>query len=154
MSKQGVQALIARLSEAFGIPALEMDDEGYCLVRIDDKLDLSIEFDEDSQSVLLSVRCGLLPEANRAAILQELLDANFYWTGSGGATLATNSREGAVYLQYREPAASLEQQRLADLIQAIVSNAEMWNERLVELAVAAPGVEPLDSLSAFQNMRA
>jgi len=154
MSKQSVQALLARLSEAFGIPALEMDDEGYCLVRIDDKIDLSIEFDEDTQSVLLSAKCGSVPETNRAAILQELLDANFYWTGSGGATLATNSREGAVYLQYREPVASLDQQRLADLLQAIVSNAELWNERLVELAVATAPAEDPAGLAAMMQTRA
>ena len=154
MSVKSLQALLSRLGEAYGIPALQMDDDGYCLVRVDDRIDLAIEFHEDSQSLQLSARCGTLPEENRAGILQELLDANFLWSGTGGAMLATNSREGALYLQYREPIARLDQQRLADLLHAIVANAEAWHGRLAELAIEREPGENTVMLVRGQHLRA
>jgi hypothetical protein len=74
-----------------------------CLVRIDGRIDLAIEFEDDSQSLLLTARCGALPREHRERVLQALLDANFYGAGSGGATLSTNSREGASTSSFREP---------------------------------------------------
>ena len=136
MSRQNLDALLSRLAQSAGFPDLHLDSDGRCLVRIDGKIDLAIEFDDDSDSLVLSARCGTLPRENRERVLQALLDANYHWTGSGGATLATNSREGAVYLQFREPMLHLDAPRLQDLLHAVIVNAEYWGARLEKLASA------------------
>lgn len=130
MSKENLRSLLERLGQEVGAANLELDAEGYCLVRIDDRIDLSIEIDEDSDSVILTAGCGDFPQEPSAALLLEMLDANFYWAGSGGATLSTNSETGVVYLQIREPLAQLELPRFQELILGLITNAEYWMSHL------------------------
>jgi len=134
MSRENLEGLLRGLAASAGFPDLGLDADGRCLVRIDGRIDLAIEFEDDSQSLMLTARCGALPQSNRERVLQALLDANFYGAGSGGATLSTNSREGMVYLQFREPTLHLDQARLQDLLQAAIVNAEFWGARLAKLA--------------------
>lgn len=140
MSKQNLQTLLQRIGQTVGISDLSLDDDGYCLLRLDGALDIAVEFIEEAELVVLTARCGALGEQNREAVLQQITDANFYWTGAGGGTLSTNSREGMVYLHYRESTAHLDQAGLENLLQALVMNAERWGARLA--AAGAPATAP------------
>ena len=158
MSKDYLNSLLSRVGELIGMHNLTADDDGYCLLRIDDQLDLSIEFDEDTESAILSATCGVLPEPPSPALLAEIIMANYYWIGSGGGTLALNGRNRTLYLQFREPMAQLDAPRLKDLLEALVMNAETWGRKLREAATAPASPAPeqaadgIDSL-AFQTMR-
>lgn len=137
MSQENLEIQLQRLAAAKGLPALRLDADGFCMVRIDNLLDLTFQFEVDSQSLVLSVCCGMLPATRRERVLHALLDANFQWSGSGGATISTNSAEGTVYLQLRESTAQLDADRLADLLQGLILNGEIWVARLARLS--APG---------------
>ena len=80
MSKQNLQTLLQRLGQTVGIADLALDDDGYCLLRLDGTLDIAVEFIEDAELVVLTARCGALGEQNREAVLQQIADANF-WLG-------------------------------------------------------------------------
>lgn len=87
------------------------------------------------------------------AVLRELLNANFYWTGSGGGTLSRNGHTGTVYLQVREPMSLVDLGRLKDLLHAIVMNAEFWRTRLATLTANPPSIqhsEPALGTAAMQ----
>lgn len=141
MAQNHFNTLLSRVGEAMGVSNLEADADGYCLLRIDDRLELSLEFDEDSQSVILSAACGQLPKPANGQMLMELLAANFYWSGVGGATLSVHEPTHTVYLQYRETLDHLDAPRLQDLLHAMLTNSETWSERLTALAngQAVPG---------------
>jgi len=139
MSKQNLQTLLQRIGATIGIPDLALDDDNFCQLRIGDTRDLSIECDERNEQVILTIRCGPLGEHNRAAVLQEITDANFHWVGGGGGTLSTNSREGMVYLQFRESTAQMDQARLEGLLEILIRNAEYWESRLAA-ASKAPAI--------------
>jgi hypothetical protein len=141
MSKQNLQTLLQRIGQTVGIPDLALDGDGYCQLRIDGTLDIAIEFIEDGELAVFTARCGAIGERNRAAVLQQIADANFYWVGAGGGTLSTNSREGMVYLQFREPTAQMDLARLQDLLQALANNAERWGVRLAALDAAPMGTD-------------
>lgn len=130
MSRQNLQTLLQRFGQMVGISGMALDDDGYCQLRLDGKLDISVEFIEDGEQAVFTARCGAFDDHNRARVLQQIADANFYWVGAGGGTLSTNSREGMVYLQFREPTAQMDQARLEKLLQALVMNAERWAGRL------------------------
>jgi len=132
MSRQNLQTLLQRFGQTVGISGMALDDDGYCLLRLDGKLDISVEFIEDGEQAVFTARCGVFGDHNRARVLQQIADANFYWVGAGGGTLSTNSREGMVYLQFREPTAQMDQARLEKLLQALVMNAERWAGRLAD----------------------
>ena len=142
MSKQNLQTLLQRVGQMVGVPDLGLDDDGYCQLRLDGTLDISIEFIEDGELAVFTARCGALGDRDRAAVLQQIADANFYWAGTGGGTLSTNSREGMVYLQYREPTTQMDQPRLEKLLQALVMNAESWAARLAAPAPASAPAAP------------
>ena len=141
MSRENLETLLHRIGQRVGIPALGLDADGHCMVRIDE-IELTIEFAEESDSVILSARCGALPVLGKDRLLQDIADANFFWLGSGGGTLSTNSREGALYLQYRELSAQLDEQRLDELLQGVVLNAEYWGSRLAGAEPEAPAAVP------------
>ena len=142
MSKQNLQTLLQRIGQTVGIPDLGLDDDDFCQVRIDDTLDVSIEFIEDGELAVLTARCGPLGDGNREGILRQITDANFHWVGGGG-TLSTNPRDGMVYLQLRESTAQMDQTRLENLLQVLVLNAERWGARLAA-AGTAPAARPQD----------
>jgi hypothetical protein len=149
MSRQNLDTQLQRVAQSANLPDLRLDSDGHCQVRIDGAIDLMIEFDADSESLLLTARCGPIPAAGREAVLLALLDANYYGAGSGGATLATNSSAGDVYLQFRESTSQLDQARLEALLKAVILNAEFWAARLPKVAAgttaastAAGGIPP------------
>ena len=132
MSRDNLQTLIERLSTELGLSDLRLDAElDACGFQADGKIDVLIEYEEESDTVLLTATVGKLPPVEeRASLLQQLLDANYYGVGSGGGTLATNSDAGEVYLQIRESTEQLDQKRFAELLQTLLNNAEVWNSRL------------------------
>jgi len=130
MSKQNLQTLLQRVGQTVGIADLALDEDDYCQLRIDGTLDITIEFKERDEQAVFTARCGTLAEHNRTALLQEIADANFYWIGGGGGTLSTHSKEGLVYLQFRESTTQMDQTRLESLLEALVTNAEYWAGRL------------------------
>lgn len=158
MARAHFDTLLSRVGQAIGVANMEADADGYCLLRVDDRLELTIEFDEDTQSVILSAACGQLPETASSQVLMELLAANFYWSGAGGATLSLHTHTHTLYLQYREPLDHLDAPRLQDLLHALVLNSEAWNERLHTLvntpaatgATSPPVTDPL----LWQGIRA
>src|SRR5690242_4603337 len=54
MSRALLDSHLQLLAASHGLPQLTLGDEDCCVVRIDGKFDLSIEFDEDSESLVLS----------------------------------------------------------------------------------------------------
>ncbi|MDQ5908201.1 MAG: hypothetical protein QG599_292 [Pseudomonadota bacterium] len=142
MSRTHFDSLLSRVGELIGVYDLAADSDGYCLVRIDDQLDLSIEFSEDADSAILSAACGVLPELPSPGLLAEILGANYYWIGSGGGTLALHGHSHTLYLQFREPLAHLDAARLKDLLEALVINAEAWSRKLHDAADAPASSTP------------
>jgi hypothetical protein len=153
MGRQALNELLVRLGPELGIAELGLDDDGYCLLRVDDRIEMAVEMEEDSDSVVLTANCGPLAESNKPRVLQELLSANFYWTGSGDGTLSTNSETGHVYLQFREPMLNLDLARLKILMHSMISNADFWTSRLGVLAMEQPPkteAAPVPVINAIQ----
>ena len=146
MSKQNLQTLLQRVGQTVGIADLALDEDDHCQLRIDGTLDITIEFTKRDEQAVFTARCGTLAEHNRTEMLQEIADANFHWIGGGGGTLSTHSKEGLVYLQFRESTAQMDQARLESLLEALITNAEYWARRLASAPVA-PTV-PSDAASA------
>ncbi|MEZ0296509.1 MAG: type III secretion system chaperone [Candidatus Methylacidiphilales bacterium] len=131
MSRENLQNLVERLSEDLGLADLRLDSElNACGFRVNDKLDVLIEYNEASDSAIFTITIGVLPEENRLAFALDLLDANYYGIGSGGGRLSTNSEQGTVYLQLREATERLDQERFHSVLQVLVNNAEVWRDRL------------------------
>lgn len=137
MSRANLQTLLARFGQKIGVPGLGLADDDFCMLRLDEALDLSVEFIEDGEYAIFSARCGVLARDGGAHALRIIAEANFHWAGTGGGTLSLNARENAVYLQYREPTGQMDQIRFENVLQALVNNAERWIAKLAAPAPAA-----------------
>ncbi|WP_323000201.1 type III secretion system chaperone [Castellaniella sp.] len=142
MSQQNIQILLQRIGQQVGIPDLGLDDDDTCQIRIDSTRDIALEFLPSSEQLILTAYCGQLPARQRTAILEQISDANFHWVGTGGGTLSTQSESGAVYLQFREPTAQMDQPRLEQLLQALIQNAEYWGAQLAAADTAPDSAAP------------
>lgn len=154
MPKNSLDTLLDQVAKLTGIPDLATDEEGFCLIQIDEQLDLSIEYHEDFGAVVLSITCGKLPQEPSIALLQEILEANYYWMGSGGGTLAINGIRRTLDLQFREPLDHLDAGHLKDLMEAMVINAEVWQQKLNAVQTPAGASSQPEGLSSYIQQRA
>jgi Tir chaperone protein (CesT) family len=88
---------------------------------------------------------GALPESDKLVLLEEMLEANVFFYGTGGATLGTLPG-GKALLSQRGFVAALEAPEFQALLENFVSVAETWKSRLTE--------QPEDSLPSFGGIGA
>ena len=154
MSEANLQTLLLKFGQRVGIADLALDDDNYCMLRLDDTLSLSIEFFAAGEQVIFTARVGTLPREQRNALLQAIAEANFHWAGTGGGTLSLNPQDDSVYLQFREASTQMDQQRFENLLQALVHNTERWAARLAGPAPATDAASQVNPVPPFFTDRA
>lgn len=86
--------LLAELGAAIGIPELCADEDNICNLLFDE-VAVSLELREDHESFYICCILGQTgPDANPAQ-LAALLDANYLFSGTGGATLGVDKPAAA-----------------------------------------------------------
>jgi hypothetical protein len=127
--------LLAELGANIGLPGLAFDDSGCCRLAIDD-LPVEIERMTDGAALLLTCIVGELPGSGRETAMGRLLDANFLFKGTQGATLAVPLGSDVVVLFYRAAAAGLGLVELRQMLENFTAAGEHARTLL------APGSEP------------
>lgn len=139
MDRDQVAALIAQLGGEIGIPSLALDADGSCTLFIDDGgVIVSLGHNTVTGSIDLMVCLDAVEPA--AVPLNLLLQANFAWRGSRGATFAIEPASGALVLQRRVTAADGAELRQA--LEELIDAAEAWSKRLASDVAPAAQAEP------------
>jgi Tir chaperone protein (CesT) family len=129
------RSLANQLLDSFGriltIDGLKLgeQDDG-CVLLFDGDLALRIEYDEPSEQLMFSIYLASLPEERPERLLRELLGANLYWIGSGGATMCIDSASDAILLIQAQRVAELDDGRFERLVESLLNMAERWRERI------------------------
>lgn len=126
--REAVASVLAAFGDGIGLDGLALDEAGIGTLFIDD-VAVNLELDEGSGRLLLYAGLGI-PEGDPAAIHVELLEANLFWQGTGGATLALQPETGAVLLVQALPVAGLDAIGFETALQRFVDTAEAWEQRL------------------------
>ncbi len=132
MPVENYKNLIKELANIIGIPEMHADEEGYCFLKIDEKLMLTILYDENSNLITLYSDIGSYNEDNEKTIFKMLLEANYLWAGTSGATLGVNSKNKTILMFYRESMEYLSFQRFFDIIETFINTAEILNKKISE----------------------
>lgn len=134
MSRQAAESILAGFGETIGISGLSFDEKGCCCLVFDGDILVNIAVeDRRNRLVLFSFLCEL-PISSRARQFAAMLEGNFFWQGTDGATLSFESAAQSALLMYPLPLDGLSPQGLHDTVERFVNTAERWMARLEQMA--------------------
>jgi hypothetical protein len=128
MTRDQAQALLHRLGELLGIGQMELDRDSLAFLTIDDRL-IMIGYDTPESRLVLMAPLGEPPA--EPARLHRLLEANFLWRATGGASFAIDPSSGLLSLLRPLPA-HLDVTDLQRTLLGLVDFADAWEAELAE----------------------
>ena len=152
-AQQHFKELLLELGTAVGIEGLEPDDEGLCLLEIAGDVFVEIACDEETGNLVLASELGTIPDAMAAAWYPQLLEANAFWVGTGGATLGVHQATGQVVQCYQEPLREMSGEHFVQLFEGFTDAARQWKQRILEDPNAEQESQPQDSLQQMISQR-
>ena len=139
MNTDSFQKLLDSFCERHEYPQTMIDDDGYCGIYTGEGVTILLRFDADTEQFELHAQLGRVPPEKLEVVAPQLMYANCYWHGTGGATLSIEEGTREVYLQYQLPTDGLELDRLSAIYEGFLGNAGEWYGMLQEhLAKPAP----------------
>jgi len=138
MSRAAAAILIADLARELDLPELALDEQDYVCVQIEDGVVVNIDYFEEGDVLSLYTTVGEAPAEQRRPILQRMLESNFAWQGTAGATLCLDPSEELALLTGSMPLGDMDLPALKQLLADFCQLAWMWSERLQQLAADAP----------------
>lgn len=118
-----INRLLTDFGNALGLEGLALDENGYCCLSFDDVV-VNIESVGDSSLVLLYSSLGALPADAGPEVCRRLLEANYFFHGTGGATIGVDGPTGGVAITRVVDAAGMEVLDWEAVIKAFVDAAE------------------------------
>lgn len=132
MSLELANNLLNAFGITIGLDGLSLDDQGYCCLRFDD-LDTHLQYDQESDHLVVFARLGKLEEEAKADGCAWMMAANLFWAGTNGATLALQPSVNLVFIQAKVLVQGLESERFQSWMEAFVGAADRWVGNLEKL---------------------
>ena len=138
-----LQTLLRELAQRMGLGELPFDADGGCALELDQRMIVSLQYQERDDELWLYADLG--PLARRSAALHaKLLQANLFWHQTSGATLSLSGDEPAHAVLARalhwRP---MDESRLVAAVESFVATAEGWQDQLQQaMAETEPGARP------------
>lgn len=118
--------LIKGLAEKMGIGGeIEVDDEQRCFLEFDD-MGVVIQGVDAAEAVVLLAPIGIPPPEDPAQLYRGLLEANYLFQGTSGATLSVNPDGGGVNLCRQLDARALDVERLMQALDVFLNTLAAW----------------------------
>lgn len=133
-----VQGLLGEFGRTIGLDGLELDEDDYCALLIDNSLVVNMEFDEAGKKLVLYSLIGE-PNGERTAAYDQLLRANYLGRETGAASLGLHPDGKGVVLSQWLPMHGLDGERFTTELERFVNQTEAWTKRLPELGANAGG---------------
>lgn len=134
------------------MPELVPSDDDYYSFSVDDSLIVEIKYESDSELVCFFVQLGVIDAPNKGEITEDILDANVLWRGTGGVTLGQDSATGIVTLAYQERIEHMTYSRFEEILDTVISSAQVWAERIKgDTPGATEGLDPASIAAILPN---
>lgn len=138
-----LQNFLSELGSQMGLPSLKLDAQGLARLVFDGRIVIDIEDDADARCVHLYSVLGSLPAEGREALYEQLLGANLFGTGTGGAVFAVDTLQNEIVLSRTLSTDRLDFTAFSQALESLVNQVESWTGRLN--APAAEARETSDS---------
>lgn len=131
MSKgqETMNALLTALSGVVG-EKLVLEDDGVCQLGTDDGGVINIGYNDKNENVVLFAPIGSLRDENRENAMEVMLQANHFWSETGGATLSLSEDGYAAIIAYQVPVAEIHHDEFISLVEWFFNTSSEWRQRL------------------------
>lgn len=123
---QAYRNLLTEFAREVGLQPIEQFLETEEIVIDDLTVSLYFEGDEELGEVVFFSLLGEPSSERMSSVTRVLLEANYLWAGTGGATLGIRPDNGAVCIAARFPLDTLNGRALASLLESFVDSASFW----------------------------
>ena len=128
------ETLIAALGGKLGV---ELDGaDGACGLAVDG---VDVVLQDAGDMLLVHTDLGEPPPQDPAALFRAMLEANFLYGGTGGATLAVSPSDGHAHLQKYTWLERLDAEGALLFVDRFAETASRWKTLLADYRPAAPG---------------
>lgn len=125
------EKLLHSFGKSVGIPDLCPDANGYCCLSFDEEF-IHMEYNDVTHQLFLSSNVGSLPAGDRTRLYESLLEANYFFRNTKGATLSIDIPSEHVVLVYQTPIESLDDHRFECLIENFLTVTEEWRSKIAD----------------------
>ncbi|VUD40265.1 hypothetical protein TDB9533_00048 [Thalassocella blandensis] len=152
MAKHLYEATLNQYTKELGLVDVHTDEvHGVCL-EFDQKLELCLRWDNQSNQVLAHIFCGYVPSGNNVELLEAILSANFLWMQTGGATLSIDEASNSILLIAKWDEAVYSSAEILKInIDNLVNHAEYWQNNIKESSINQSSHQA--NSSSFNNVR-
>ena len=133
--------LIDGLGKNLGI---ELTDEGGATAVEVDGIPVVLHAADDDL-LLIHADLGEIPPESRDRVFAAAMEANFLYQGTGGATLAVDSRDGHLHLQKYNWLDRIDAEKAAADIARFAETVNVWKKLVAETATSAPAADEASS---------
>jgi Tir chaperone protein (CesT) family len=145
-----VDSLLQAIGRLLGLPDLAWDEQLSCTLSFGDDVHLTLYADDERPDMTIYTLVGELPAQAPSDVWRDLMEANLFGKGTGGAALGYEPDSQWVYLARRLPVEGMTAQQWLEEIQVFVGACRHWQNRWPQLqarasAVGQPGDEPLQA---------
>ena len=125
-----IDNLLGMFGQQLGVGALTFDENGVCRLVFDGKFDMDIESADDGVALYVYAVVGQVPAGNRETVYAELLSANLFGAGTGGATFAIDRERNEIVLSRCFRADATDFHVFVNEVESFVNYLELWADRL------------------------
>jgi hypothetical protein len=124
--------LFIPIAQRLGLDALIFDDSGLCPLVFDDRFTITLELDEDGDTLHLYSTLGQAPEdlIDQLTCFAGLLEANLFGRGTGGATLSFEPDGRYLVINQSLSLQQSNPEALQTLFERFVQAADAWHDRV------------------------
>ncbi len=133
--QSGMADAIRQLGHALGLGDAVLDANGACAMQFDERYIVTIQCDEAEDALCFHADLGDLP---RPQTCVDLLRANLFWQGTGGATLALSHDDPPRVILARSVAwRGAGTAALLEVLETFVNTVEEWTLTFEEQSITA-----------------
>ncbi|MBK5941111.1 type III secretion system chaperone [Halochromatium roseum] len=123
------QDLIAQLARETGLSDLRLNDKGCARVIFDQTIAIDMEHLADDNRLVLYAVLGH-PAGDRASVMERLLQANYFGSGTGGAAFALDPWKNDILLIRTLELEGCDWTAFSAALDSLVAHVERWQAEL------------------------
>ncbi len=129
MNKEQINSLLNDFGKNLGIEDLSFDDNNYCCLFFDDFV-INLELTNEGDILYFYANVGEIPSSGKENFYEMLLQANFLFSQTNGASLGISKQGNFVLLSYQIITSGLDLNKFTNIVENFVNTVELWSKKI------------------------